>query len=182
ESGTATLVIASFMGRPSFVVLSRASLLSAEPTRLLRQAADPLIPSPRLRGAFGLRASARAEPRRILLALCWLSLDRANRGLGRPGGEYSVRLAPAHTSVRRTRVEEIPMNEESQAVPPVDPAASGAWAEVLERLASRTAAFGRYRLEDEIAQGGQGAILRVWDEDLRRALAMKVLHEKPESV
>ncbi len=74
------------------------------------------------------------------------------------------------------------MNEESQSVPPVDPAASGFWAEVLERLACRKGAFGRYRLEEEIAQGGQGAILRVWDEDLRRQLAMKVLHEKPESL
>ena len=32
----------------------------------------------------------------------------------------------------------------------------------------------RYTTRDEIARGGMGAILRVWDEDLRRPLAMKV--------
>ena len=32
----------------------------------------------------------------------------------------------------------------------------------------------RYKARDEIARGGMGAILRVWDEDLRRPLAMKV--------
>jgi len=35
--------------------------------------------------------------------------------------------------------------------------------------------IGRYRLEDEVARGGQGAILRVYDQDLRRPLAMKVV-------
>lgn len=33
----------------------------------------------------------------------------------------------------------------------------------------------RYRMEGEIARGGMGAILKVWDTDLRRALAMKVI-------
>jgi len=33
---------------------------------------------------------------------------------------------------------------------------------------------GRYQLEGEVARGGMGAILRVWDGDLRRHLAMKV--------
>jgi hypothetical protein len=33
----------------------------------------------------------------------------------------------------------------------------------------------RYRLDGEIARGGMGAILKVWDEDLRRTLAMKVI-------
>lgn len=47
--------------------------------------------------------------------------------------------------------------------------------EVVERLGQRTGAFGRYELKGEMARGGQGAILRVWDEDLRRHLAMKVV-------
>ena len=46
--------------------------------------------------------------------------------------------------------------------------------EVLGRLAGRMGAFGRYRVKEEIATGGQGVVLRVWDEDLRRHLAMKV--------
>ena len=33
----------------------------------------------------------------------------------------------------------------------------------------------RYEIQREIARGGMGAILRVWDEDLRRNLAMKVV-------
>ncbi len=33
----------------------------------------------------------------------------------------------------------------------------------------------RYRLLGEVARGGMGAILKIWDDDLRRALAMKVV-------
>ncbi|MEO8752306.1 MAG: bifunctional serine/threonine-protein kinase/formylglycine-generating enzyme family protein [Casimicrobiaceae bacterium] len=47
--------------------------------------------------------------------------------------------------------------------------------EVLKRLADRPDASTRYKLQGELAQGGMGAILRVWDEDLRRHLAMKVI-------
>ena len=47
--------------------------------------------------------------------------------------------------------------------------------EVLQRLAERHGAFGRYRIKGELARGGQGSVLRVWDEDLRRSLAMKVI-------
>jgi serine/threonine protein kinase len=59
---------------------------------------------------------------------------------------------------------------EAGATPP-----SAASAEILARLAARHGAFGRYRLRGELARGGMGAILRVWDEDLRRNLAMKVV-------
>jgi len=45
---------------------------------------------------------------------------------------------------------------------------------VLSRLESRGSLATRYRLDGEIARGGMGAILEVWDEDLRRHLAMKV--------
>ena len=47
--------------------------------------------------------------------------------------------------------------------------------EVLQRLAERHGAFGRYRIKSEVARGGQGAVLRVWDEDLQRNIAMKVI-------
>jgi len=47
--------------------------------------------------------------------------------------------------------------------------------EVLRRLAARHHAGSRYKLEGEVAHGGMGAILRVYDEDLRRHLAMKVM-------
>ena len=52
--------------------------------------------------------------------------------------------------------------------------------EIVQRLAGRGETYGRYRLKGEVARGGQGAILRVWDEDLRRNLAMKVVLGKGE--
>jgi formylglycine-generating enzyme required for sulfatase activity/serine/threonine protein kinase len=49
-------------------------------------------------------------------------------------------------------------------------------ARALERLAQRTRPFGRYDVQGEVARGGQGAVLRVRDQDLDRDLAMKVVH------
>ncbi|MCC7014377.1 MAG: serine/threonine protein kinase [Planctomycetes bacterium] len=46
---------------------------------------------------------------------------------------------------------------------------------VLTRLEARGAVASRYRMHGEIARGGMGAILEVYDEDLRRKLAMKVM-------
>ncbi len=57
---------------------------------------------------------------------------------------------------------------------------SDASGEIVRRLTERGNVFGRYRLKDELARGGQGTILRVWDEDLRRSLAMKVILDKEE--
>ena len=47
--------------------------------------------------------------------------------------------------------------------------------EMVRRLAERSGTYGRYQLKGEIARGGQGAVMRVWDDDLRRNLAMKVV-------
>ncbi|MBI5362766.1 MAG: SUMF1/EgtB/PvdO family nonheme iron enzyme [Planctomycetes bacterium] len=54
-------------------------------------------------------------------------------------------------------------------------APSGRSSEFVERLSKHAHERTRYRLEGEIARGGMGAILKVWDEDLRRDLAMKVI-------
>ncbi len=43
------------------------------------------------------------------------------------------------------------------------------------KLSEKDPAAHRYRIKGELARGGMGAILRVWDDDLRRNLAMKVL-------
>ncbi|MBL8801595.1 MAG: serine/threonine protein kinase [Planctomycetes bacterium] len=51
---------------------------------------------------------------------------------------------------------------------PPDPALG-----VVARIASRTRPSERYRIEGELARGGMGSIQRVWDEDLRRELALK---------
>ena len=47
--------------------------------------------------------------------------------------------------------------------------------EAIHRLEQRKGAYTRYALKGEVARGGMGAILRVWDEDLHRDLAMKVV-------
>ncbi|MCB9914052.1 MAG: SUMF1/EgtB/PvdO family nonheme iron enzyme [Planctomycetes bacterium] len=48
--------------------------------------------------------------------------------------------------------------------------------ELRTSLRRRLRSFSRYRLEGEIARGGQGTVVRVWEEDLRRHLAMKRLN------
>ena len=53
--------------------------------------------------------------------------------------------------------------------------------QLLERLKEHAIQNTRYRMQGEIARGGMGAILKVWDEDLRRNLAMKVILGKAES-
>jgi WD40 repeat protein/serine/threonine protein kinase len=56
----------------------------------------------------------------------------------------------------------------------------GASAQVLERLQNRIGKESRYQILGEFARGGMGAILKVWDQDLRRTLAMKVVLGKAE--
>ncbi len=46
---------------------------------------------------------------------------------------------------------------------------------LMSELKLRAPSSSRYQLRGEVAQGGMGMILRVWDEDLRRHLAMKVM-------
>ncbi len=52
---------------------------------------------------------------------------------------------------------------------------SPASSELLRRLLDEGPKGGRYELRGEIARGGMGAILKVWDDDLNRELAMKVV-------
>jgi serine/threonine-protein kinase len=64
-------------------------------------------------------------------------------------------------------------------LPPTIQAASSAGSStssaVLRRLQARGPLSSRYRLDGELARGGMGAILEVFDQDLRRKLAMKVV-------
>ncbi|MFN0242083.1 MAG: serine/threonine-protein kinase [Planctomycetota bacterium] len=46
--------------------------------------------------------------------------------------------------------------------------------EILKRLAAHSERAQRYVVRGEIARGGMGAVLEVWEEDLHRSLAMKV--------
>ncbi len=54
-------------------------------------------------------------------------------------------------------------------------AAGGATSELLDRLSKHGMKAPRYKLEGEVGRGGMGTILKIWDEDLRRHLAMKVV-------
>lgn len=65
----------------------------------------------------------------------------------------------------------MPAARNSSGGGPDDPTDS----QTLRRLRERPAGESRYRIEGEIARGGMGAILKVWDQDLQRHLAMKVL-------
>lgn len=47
--------------------------------------------------------------------------------------------------------------------------------EMLERLSGSQARIGRYEAALEIGRGGMGAVMRAWDSELRRQVAMKVL-------
>ncbi len=49
-------------------------------------------------------------------------------------------------------------------------------AALLSQLAATRRPAPRYTLREQIARGGMGTIFKVWDSDLRRHLAMKVLH------
>ena len=51
-------------------------------------------------------------------------------------------------------------------------------AELLDRLSHQAPEDGRYEPLGEVARGGMGVVFRVWDADLRRRLAMKVLLPK----
>ncbi|MFT5292431.1 MAG: hypothetical protein ACI82F_004519, partial [Planctomycetota bacterium] len=62
---------------------------------------------------------------------------------------------------------------------PGDPKGSGGSSSgrrLIDKLADSVKLSSRYRVSRELARGGMGTILRVWDDDLRRNLAMKVMH------
>ena len=75
-------------------------------------------------------------------------------------------------TVRETNAGEDPAGTAGRAE---STSKSNAPAEILDHLRSQPAAESRYTLQDEVARGGMGAILKVWDENLRRDLAMKVV-------
>lgn len=52
---------------------------------------------------------------------------------------------------------------------------------MIERLQSYSVREERYDMKGELARGGMGAILKVWDRDLRRNLAMKVVLGKDDA-
>ena len=53
--------------------------------------------------------------------------------------------------------------------------------DLLEHLRSRSPTRSRYRLLGELGRGGMGAVVKVWDEQIGRALAMKVVLGRSEA-
>jgi eukaryotic-like serine/threonine-protein kinase len=56
-----------------------------------------------------------------------------------------------------------------------DESEAGSGGELLRRLRAHRTMGKRYRLLGEVGRGGMGTVLKVWDADLRRPLAMKVV-------
>ncbi|MFO0984548.1 MAG: bifunctional serine/threonine-protein kinase/formylglycine-generating enzyme family protein [Planctomycetota bacterium] len=74
----------------------------------------------------------------------------------------------------RSAMAKIPAGEREKTPGSSDPVrATAAGDSLLDRLCFRDAA--RYRIEKELARGGMGVVYRVFDRELRRRLAMKVV-------
>jgi len=121
-------------------------------------------------------STPRPEPGALELFAGWLSARESGNGvefaeLQRRHPRLERELEELHTTWRglAAAAEIAPADAEEPELPLAR----------ISRLTSRGAGFDRYKLEGEIARGGMGAILRVWDEDLRRHLAMKVALAAP---
>jgi formylglycine-generating enzyme required for sulfatase activity/serine/threonine protein kinase len=84
--------------------------------------------------------------------------------------EYGATVDPGISLDRR------PGSDGRSAVTESKAAAS----ELLNRLHERSTPHSRYEFEGEVAHGAMGNILRVWDDNLRRHLAMKVIRDRDE--
>jgi len=71
--------------------------------------------------------------------------------------------------------EPLPPRDSPASLPANVPEDIDASTVIVRRLQAHGARQSRYQERGEVARGGMGAILRVWDEDLRRELAMKVV-------
>ena len=68
----------------------------------------------------------------------------------------------------------------SKGGPGADESTEPGWdSELLDRLREQRSSDARFRQDGELAQGGMGRILKVWDPTIRRPLAMKVMHQSP---
>lgn len=65
--------------------------------------------------------------------------------------------------------------DEKTVHPTGDSTDEAAWKAFIDQIKSRGPTYSRYEMRGEIARGGMGAIHRVYDNDVRRPLAMKVI-------
>ena len=103
-------------------------------------------------------------------------LGDVEAGRARALADYQS-LFPGHESLIAREYERASRNasEKPSIAPLAGSAESGASTAFLKKLAEFSSAKPRYQLRGEVARGGMGAILKVWDETLRRNLAMKVV-------
>jgi len=87
--------------------------------------------------------------------------------------ELHEQHASALANLRAAGLTAIPPTERPSSS--VLKSASTASSELLRRILAQGSKGARYQLRGEIARGGMGAVLRVWDEDIGRELAMKVV-------
>jgi serine/threonine protein kinase/formylglycine-generating enzyme required for sulfatase activity len=132
---------------------------NSHPERLLLEYLDLRERDPSLSfDAFCARHPAHADDLRKMFA-GWQLAQQAPDAKG----SFAARLKERFGSHADPQVSLDP-----GADAPVDPT-------LLDALKSRGPASSRYHLKGQVAKGGMGVILRVWDEDLRRHLAMKVM-------
>ena len=102
-------------------------------------------------------------------------LERRDRGVEESLDELCA-AHPEHADALRALHAE---HERQQIPPTVDVETGGgdtnAWEATLAQLRSRGPNWARYVDEGEVARGGMGAIRRVFDQDVRRPLALKVM-------
>ena len=89
------------------------------------------------------------------------------------------RLIAEHDLLERALADPTAGEADATDEASVDFAAAGpgdsAWEELIAQLQARGPAHTRYVFRGEIARGGMGVIQRVYDQDVRRPLAMKVI-------
>ena len=85
--------------------------------------------------------------------------------------EFESRQQPGGDSA----AEEIPADAEESVYTSGDSGEDAAWQRFIEQLKTRGPAHTRYAFKGEVAHGGMGVIHRVYDQDFRRHLAMKII-------
>lgn len=103
-----------------------------------------------------------------------LNLHSATRESGSLADRLREQFGPNADPGVRLDDEEVPTDakfKRKRSAPDDDPT-------LYEELRTRISSSGRYRLDGEIARGGMGVVIQVFDKDLRRNLAMKVMLEE----
>ncbi|MBL8840211.1 MAG: SUMF1/EgtB/PvdO family nonheme iron enzyme [Planctomycetes bacterium] len=132
-------------------------------------------------GAFerlcGDHADLAAELRRLKR-----TLDQVAAALPRSESRDGVadRLAEQFGDEVDPRVSLDDAEEQAPGAAPNDPPPASTWSRMVERVRGRTAPSARYSVGEVLGKGGMGVVYSIWDADLRRRLAMKVIRHSGE--